>query len=89
MTGGVRAYGRADKRYQMVARRPCVRLRARMARAAAAIGFAGSDAGQPYARTFGAPDRTVAIPYGDGRADKALAGRDSGQKEQEKRHAHC
>ena len=57
-----------------------------MTRTAATIHFAGSNAGQADPWTFGAPDRTVAIPDGNGRADEALAGRNSGQQEQKQRH---
>lgn len=70
----------------MITRGSRLRPGTRMARTAAAIHFAGGDAGEANTRTFGTPDRTIAIPDGNGRTDETLAGRNSGQKKKKQRH---
>jgi len=52
---------------------------------AAAIHFPSCNAGKTNTRSFGAPDRAVAIPNPDGRAGEGLAcglGRGDGKEEQ-------
>lgn len=60
-----------------------------MSATAAAIHFPGRNPGQTNTRSFGAPDRTVAIPHPGGCAGEGLAhglSRGRGKEEQGKNH---
>jgi len=60
-----------------------------MSATAAAIHFPSRNPGQTNTRSFGAPDRAIAIPHADGCAGEGLArglGRGSGKEEQSEYH---
>jgi hypothetical protein len=77
----------ADERYKRIAGILRMHVRARLVRTAGAVDLARRDARKAHTRPFGAPYRTVTIPYARGRAVEALAGwHDCGGKKQNRSH---
>ncbi len=63
----------AEDLYERVARCDGRTARARMMGAAGAVHLAGSNTGNPQARTFRTPDRSITVPDARGRADERLS----------------
>ncbi len=83
MAGSVLPLRLAEQANEMIARRDRVGIRTGMPWTASAVHFARGDAGEADMRAFRAPDRAIAIPDRDGRADEGLTGRnDRGEQKQ-------
>lgn len=65
------AAGSTEEAHQSVARIGGIDVRARLSWLAGTVHLASGDAGNSHPRTFGAPDRPIAIPDGDRRAGEA------------------
>lgn len=74
MARPVSAPGLAEQGHQMIARRDGISTGTGMSGTAAAVHLARGDSRQADMRPFGAPNRAIAVPHGDGRAGESLTG---------------
>ena len=82
--GAQSAGRRAHQSGEVIAGRAGVDIGTRMTRLARPVHFASGDTRKANMRALFAPDRTVTVPYCNGRAIKRLARRDDGYSKQER-----
>lgn len=75
-----------EQPHEPIARLCPAHVRAGMISAAAAVHLSSGHAGDPDPRSFGTPDRPVAVPHGCWRASEGLSGSDNLERQANQHH---